>query len=350
LQMIAENEGLTIARDALELIARQGTGSVRDSISLLDQIVSDPEEAITLDVAQRILGTANTRAVRDLVDAIVDEDIPRGLHIINAAVDSGSDPKQFGQQVVEHLRFLLLTQTSSVDLIEASAEDKEMFERQANIISRGVLLKAVRNFNDAVNAYRGGWQPQLSLELALIDSLRNPEPQMVSAPQVNFVSQGAIPAGGAAVNTDQSTVPPSDEPTEPMKIGEPPVLPAMIIHQKWNDMLRVLYKLNQSAPPVVEKFRVQRVDGNVVYICTNEKFYFERLNFPEKVAIVEHALKQIHKIPMRVQLMLVAELPSMPQEGAVEREDSEIDDPLIQTAIELGGRVKRDDDDAPSES
>lgn len=343
LEEIASAEGLNMDREALELIARQGTGSVRDSISLLDQIVSDPQEHITLEIAQRILGTANTRAVKELVDAIVDEDVPRGLHLINTAIDSGSDPKQFGQQLVEHLRAILLTQTASADLVEASAEDREMYERQANIVSRGVLLKAVRNFNEAVNEYRGGWQPQLSLELALIDSLRNPEPEAMPSMQMNFASQG--PANPSAANTAPAPV--DDIPQEPMKTGQPPVIPALVIHQKWSDMLRVLFKLNQGAPPVVEKFRVQKVDGNVVFICTNEKFYFERLNYPEKIAVVEHALKTIHRIPLRVQLALVTELPQVPMDGGGgetnDSGDTPIDDPVLSMGLELGGRIKTDD-------
>ncbi|MBZ0276463.1 MAG: DNA polymerase III subunit gamma/tau, partial [Anaerolineae bacterium] len=147
LQQIATEEGLNIERAALEMIARQGTGSVRDSISLLDQIVSDPNEVITLELTQRILGTANTAAVKDLVDALTMEDMAESLHIINEAVDAGSDPRQFGQQVVEHLRAVLLTQTASADLVEASQEDREMYTRQAETISRAVLLKAIRSFN-----------------------------------------------------------------------------------------------------------------------------------------------------------------------------------------------------------
>jgi len=151
LQIIAMAEMMNVERAALELIARQGTGSVRDSISLLDQIVTDPQEHITLDFAQRVLGTANNVAVKELIDAIIAEDIPRGLHVINNAVDSGSDPRQFGQQVIEHLRSLMLTQAASADLVEASTEDRELFTQQSRIMPRSRTLKAIRAFNDAVN-------------------------------------------------------------------------------------------------------------------------------------------------------------------------------------------------------
>ena len=167
---IADSESFAIDNEALDLIARQGTGSVRDSISLLDQIVTEPEVAVNLESAQQLLGTASSIHVRDLVQALAEEDVPLGIHIINKAIDSGSDPRQFGQQVVDYLRHVMLTQTSSADLIEASQEDRALCEELAEAISRSRLLKTIRTFNEAVNNYTGGWQPQLALELALVES------------------------------------------------------------------------------------------------------------------------------------------------------------------------------------
>ncbi len=101
-------------------------------------------------------------------------DAGRGLREINSAIDAGTDPRQFGQQVVEHLRCILLTQTAGTELVEASNEDRAMYAEQAGQIQRAVLVRAIRAFNEAVNNYKGGWQPQLSLELALIESVRGP--------------------------------------------------------------------------------------------------------------------------------------------------------------------------------
>ena len=124
LAFIAEKEALSIEPAALELIARQGTGSVRDSISLLDQIVADPEEAVTLDMTRALLGTAHSLQVAELVEALVEEDVPRGIHLINLAIDGGSDPRQFGQQIVTYLRNVMLAQTASADLAGSRARRK----------------------------------------------------------------------------------------------------------------------------------------------------------------------------------------------------------------------------------
>jgi hypothetical protein len=291
---------------------------------------------ISLEMTQRVLGTASVRAVREVAEALVMGDIARGLHVINAAVDSGSDPRQFGQQVVEHLRAVLLAQTSSADLVEASSEDRTLFAEQAGMIDRGGLLYAVRAFNEAVNEYRGGWQPQLSLELALIDSIRGPEPEVIQ-----YVTQSA-PPGAAGTGQQEEADAPVLERAEQTAPGTPPVIEVSVLRGKWTEMLRALYRYSRTGPDVVEKFRVQRVDGNLIYLVTDNKLYLERLQHPEKLAVLERAFYDVHRIGVRVQLALVDHLDAA--DDPVKASSVDADDPLISTALELGGKLKEDDE------
>jgi DNA polymerase-3 subunit gamma/tau len=330
LSMIAEAEGLHIERAALEVIARQGTGSVRDSISLLDQIVSDPEEEITLDMVQRILGTASIRAVKELVDALVDEDVPRGLHIINDAIDSGSDPRQFGQQVVEHLRAVMLAQTASADLVNASSDERVLYDEQAHSMPRPLTLRAIRAFNEAVNEYRGGWQPQLALELALIESIRGEREQML-------VLQHPSPAP-VKKKPEPKPAPTDRPPVETTLPGAPPVISPAEIQQRWLDMLKAVNKYSSTGASVLEHYQVHHVDGNLVYICTDNELYFSRLNSQkQKLGVVERALYDVHKIGLRVQVVLVDDLSQVSdlENPTVEN----VDDPLIMQGLELGGKI-----------
>lgn len=325
LNLIAEQEGLQIERPALELIARYGTGSVRDSISLLDQIVSDPDEVITLETAQRVLGTANLAAVKDLANAMMNQDAASGLHIINLAVDAGADPRQFGQQVVEHLRAVLLAQTASADLVEASREDQMLFEAQAEAVERGTLLRAIRAFNDAVNNYRGGWQPQLALELALMEALK-PEPAAVQyiAPQQSHQPQ---PSPDAAPQPPVEAAP-----------GAPPVVELTAVREKWGQMLFLLGKRSSNAPEVMRYFKVLRVDGNVIHLGTETYLYYEKLQVPEKVQLIEQVLSHVHKTPLRLKIVLLNSGESA--EDAAPSETVDMNDPLVSLGAELGAEIK----------
>lgn len=353
LQDIAESEGLKIERRALELVARQGTGSVRDSISLLDQIVSDPQEEITELLVQQILGTASLRAVQDLVEALIAGDIGRGLHILNAAVDSGSDPYQLGQQIVEHLRAVMLAQTAGTDLIEASEEERSRYQEQAAAMPRALALRALRLFNDAVNTYKGGWQPQLALELALIESLRG---QAVLADDIPSV---APPPAQNVTPAKRHQPPPQDRPAvEPTTPGAPAVISPVAVNQKWRETLQAVSQYSSTGASVLAQYRVHHVDGNLVYLCTDNELFFNRLSgFPQKIGVIEQALYDVHKIGLRVQVIRVAD---MSQINIAENENiPTIDDPVIQEGLELGAQLNRKspkrsrkkppppDDDAP---
>jgi DNA polymerase-3 subunit gamma/tau len=325
LQMIAEAEGLNIERAALEMIARHGTGSVRDSISLLDQIVSDPGEVITLELTQRVLGTASTGAVKDLVQAIVERDSAYGLQVINSAVDSGSDPRQFGQQVVEHLRNLLLAQTATVQLIEASQEDQVLYQEQASQIDRMALLNAIRVFNDAVNNYRGGWQPQLALELALMEALKE---------QQEVAPQPAAQAASPRTTSRTAQQPPPDD-TPP---GEPPVISLSTIRDQWLAVQRVANRLNPNLPALMDHAHVRQVDGYRVIIGVTNDIFREKLESPDKREALEKALQTVHKARLKVHIIVAS--------GVPERDPSmDTSDPLVSLGLELGAEVIQDSDD-----
>jgi len=330
LQLIAEAEGLNIEAAALEMIARNGRGSMRDSVSLLDQIVSDPEEFITLELVQRILGTASIGAVKDLVAAILHEDTAGGLHVIHHALDAGADPRQFAEQVVEHLRAILLTQTASADLVEASQDDRALYQEQAEAIERGRLLTTIRAFNEAVNQGRGGWQPQLGLELALLESLKVEE---------------IIEVGARHVSSPQQTVsqPPAEPSIEATPPGSPPVVQLQVIRDKWVDMLRTLGRLNKTGPDLVRYFRPLKVDGNVVILGTDNELYIERLQHPAKLGLVEKALSAVHKTALKVRVVKAANGGSAGHDAGAPPEplpDLPLDDPLLALGRELGAEIK----------
>ncbi|MFP4323227.1 MAG: DNA polymerase III subunit gamma/tau, partial [Anaerolineales bacterium] len=214
LQTIVDDEGIRVDAPALELIARQGTGSVRDSISLLDQIIADPNQHISLADAQNMLGAVNHQAVQALVWALIEQNAPAALRTLNAAIDHGSDPRQLGQQIVDHLRQVLLVQVGGIETIDATDELRRMYAEQALAATRSMLLRSVRHFNQAVQDLRGGWQPQLPLELALIESSQatHDAPQPAEPPQdVRYEKTRG---------RNQDELPPSSRPAPPPPMAQ----------------------------------------------------------------------------------------------------------------------------------
>ncbi len=333
LAFIAEEEALSIEPAALELIARQGAGSVRDSISLLDQIVADPAETVTLEMARDLLGTASAAQVQDLVEALVDEDVARGIHLINMAIDSGSDPRQFGQQLVNDLRNIMLAQTASADLVEATQEDQARYADLADRIQRARLLKAIRAFNAAVNNYTGGWQPQLSLELAFIEVLEEETPVAVPAP----VSPPAS-AGQQRPRQEQAAPATMDYERAPAsQPGEAPIFSAAKIHQGWQDILSRAYQYDKNIPPLFSNVMTWRIDGNNLNLGVGNQVFLQKMSDPKRAKVIEQAIYDLHDVKLLIKVRVV-ESGQAPVDAAP-AERPAVDDPLIAAGKELGGVV-----------
>ena len=337
LAFIAEQEALSIEPAALELIARQGTGSVRDSISLLDQIVADPEEAVTLEMTRALLGTAHSLQVGEVVEALAEEDIPRGIHLINEAIDGGSDPRQFGQQIVTYLRNVMLAQTASADLVEAAQEEKVAYQDIADRLSRARLLKAIRAFNAAVNNYTGGWQPQLSLELALIDILQADEVAASPAAQQQSAPASARPSAPAAQSRSDESAAEAYERASDSVPGEPPAYSATKIHQGWMAILSRAYEYNRNIPPLLENAHVRSIEGNRLILGVENPVFVKMIEDPKRARVLEQAIHDLHQVKLRIEVRVVDSV--IAPDEAAQTGEAVIDDPLIAAGKELGGVV-----------
>ena len=170
LESIVGAEGIQADGEALRLIARQATGSMRDALSLLDQLASSGEP-VTLDFAQAMLGMSTPETAVHLADALITKDALAGLEVIHEAVDQGSEPRQLARQVVDYLRALLLISLGSEEQVDATPEDLERMQRQAHALGLTTLLPALQAFNQAASQPASPWQPTLALELALMQVL-----------------------------------------------------------------------------------------------------------------------------------------------------------------------------------
>jgi DNA polymerase III subunit gamma/tau len=215
LNWLVERENLRVEPEALELIAAQGSGSLRDAESLLDQLVTAPDALISLEMAQRVLGIAASAAVASLTEAWLRGDGPGGLAVIHEALTTGADARQFARQMTAYLRQLLLLRTGGRDLpLPVGDEQKGAMLALAQQTSVGALITAVKRFNEAAMTPASSWQPQLPLELAFIDLLPGNQP----------VVQAAAPAAAAPVTAaPQPAARPVAQPVvQPTAVPQPP--------------------------------------------------------------------------------------------------------------------------------
>ena len=185
LRHVANTEGFGVDDAALTAIARSAQGCMRDAISLLDQMQSFGAETVTLEDVQQVLGSVRVESVVELVDALAAGDMTRGLHLIQQLATEGASLNEFCQQVVEYLRAVMVVQMTGATalLADLSADAVAGVQQHAQEIDQAQTLHAVKRFSSALPELKGGYQPQLPLEIALIESGQGPPvAPMVTAP------------------------------------------------------------------------------------------------------------------------------------------------------------------------
>ncbi|RMF29943.1 MAG: DNA polymerase III subunit gamma/tau, partial [Chloroflexi bacterium] len=222
LQRIVREEGLQAEPEALRFIARQATGSLRDAISLLDQLAAYNSGEITLAQAQAVLGTGTLETVLQLTDRLAAGDVAGGLNLINEAMDRGVDPRQLTRQLVEHLRGVLLLRLDGADLLDLPQEMRRTMADQAERFPVRRLLRAIRRFSQAEGIFRGGWHPQLPLEMAFVESCLDEE---VASP-ADGAPAAAPRSPSASGPTSRPSPPSSPRPSEAPAGGQAAVPPA----------------------------------------------------------------------------------------------------------------------------
>lgn len=187
LKEIAEKEGVHVDPAALTAIARQATGSMRDAVSLLDQLASTGAD-VSLELTQQVLGTAASLSVFELIDKLLKEDTGLCISIINHDLDSGSDPRQYGRQVVDSLRAVLMVKMSNAEQVEVTSEELDKLKDFAKRFSLPKLFTAIRAFDHAAQHANVGWQPGLQLELAAARTIEPEEEKPGGGHEANPVS------------------------------------------------------------------------------------------------------------------------------------------------------------------
>lgn len=173
---IAKSEGYTIADDVADLLAFMGDGSFRDTIGILQKIISSSaDKKIALDEVEKITGAPAIKLVYDLIEAIADNDLDRSLAIIDRTAEAGTDFKIFLKLVMREIRLALLTVMSPAlkekILAEAGDKENEFFATLSTKPGAKNLAGALREFLDTYDQIGGSFLPQVPLELAIIKIL-----------------------------------------------------------------------------------------------------------------------------------------------------------------------------------
>ncbi len=209
LSEICTAEGFEAEDDALALIARRAAGSMRDSQSLLEQVMSFSSGKITTEQVHALLGTADETRLRELAEALVDRDGVRALQLVDKAVNEGTDAGQFAEQMLGYLRDLMATAVGGgPDLLKVcNPTGYTALKQLADRWGLQSILAAVQLLDESLVRMRFSVQSQALFEVALIQ-ISQLQDLATIAKILEAVQQGGpMPAAPKAVARPAATSP-----------------------------------------------------------------------------------------------------------------------------------------------
>lgn len=182
LKEIAYGDGFDIDEDAYRLIARLGDGSMRDSLSVLERVVSGSGNNITADDIINVLGISTQESVFTMTDAIIQNN-PEGIvSVIDTLMNEGKDLNTFIDSLMQYFRDLMmcLLSTSSSSLLDYGSEDMVKLKAQSSKITFEKITRAESILSSAKAEAKWVKSPRIIYELALIKIAR---PEIDSSPE-----------------------------------------------------------------------------------------------------------------------------------------------------------------------
>jgi len=170
LRRVADEEGIELPDAAVGMLSRAATGSFRDALGTLEQLVTYGGNEVKLDDVLEILGVADAELVLAAGEALADRDPRAALLAVQSLSESGRDFTQFMRDLSAHLRHLFVVQTLGhvPDSFSVTAEQTDRLANQAGRISQGEILRAIDFLAAAIAAVKDGSEPRIQLEMALL--------------------------------------------------------------------------------------------------------------------------------------------------------------------------------------
>ncbi|MFD3325169.1 DNA polymerase III subunit gamma and tau [Streptomyces sp. NPDC058701] len=167
---VCGREGAKVEDGVLPLVVRAGAGSVRDSMSVMDQLLAGATDTgVTYAMATSLLGYTEASLLDSVIDAFASGDGAAAFEVVDRVVEGGNDPRRFVADLLERLRDLVILaavpDAGEKGLIDAPADVVERMQAQASVFGAAELSRAADLVNTGLTEMRGANAPRLQLEL-----------------------------------------------------------------------------------------------------------------------------------------------------------------------------------------
>jgi DNA polymerase-3 subunit gamma/tau len=329
----------------LEQLALVARGGLRDALSLLDQLSAYATGPLTLDVARAALSLPSVEAVRGALEGMTRRDPAAVMALLSDVAEGGADVRLFVDELLVHLRALLLLRTGADARLadELPTDEVAWLRERAPAWSVGALLRLVQTLSEALARTRDAQQFQIQAEVALLEACEvaatasEPVPPSTSPSTQPVASNTTPPTQPVASGTTPPKQPePSSAaaPAQERHAAAPRAAPDQesALAARWPDVVDHVKSRNPLLASLLGRAAPLRLDGNVVVVGFQTDFNRKSAESSSNRRIIEDALSRALGQSVRLRGTLAA------GDGS----PSLLDDPVINFAARtFGGEPRR---------
>ncbi len=338
---LCKSEEIDIDDESLRLIANKGDGSMRDSESILDQLIAFAGKNIKAEDTANLLGIIGQDLFFKMTDLIKATDVQGGIELVQQIFSEGYDFNEFLMGLSEHLRnFLVVKSTDSVDELNVAEEHAQRYLSEADDFEVEDLLRLIKIASDAENLIRRSSNARLHLEVALIKMIKMSKSVLISdllsqfreakkkssltdsAPQSSV--QPLRPVSPSDRQQQPAPPPPNIRPMpssppaskmqqapssgKPQKVDAasvgtphtPPSIGIEAIEEKWVQVVNSVKKRRIALGSLLAEGWPTRVEGVNLELAFDSKNGFHISSVERQAAVIEEAIEEVYGARLKI--------------------------------------------------
>ena len=331
MRYICEKEGIEADEKALNLIARNSQGALRDALSILDQCISFEGNKISYNDVIELLGSVNIEQLFDLAESIIKEDTRKSLQILNDFIIWGKDVRNLVNDLIDHFRNLMVCKISNDldEIISLPEETIDLLKQQAETIDTNNLIRILNILSEAQDGMKISSNPRVLMEVtmmkiaqpmfdeskeALIKRIENLEQKIESGNiKVNHISTNQT-VDNFNENNQQNNNTVEKQEDENIEYENLKGDDIKLVEKSWK---KILQKMKEDKNQVIRAL-LQDVDSfniseDTLYIIFTDNYSFakSRLDSPATIQYVEKVIREVLNRSFSVKIALKSQLSNL---------------------------------------
>lgn len=329
LRFVCEDSNVKASDEALLNIANAADGSFRDSLSLLDQVISFSKGEINPDLVENVLGLTGVRTTSEFLDYLIAGDAKGSVNFISNLLYEGKDIYQFQKDLLEYLRKLLLIKVGNAADADYTVEIRNKMNQQATDLQLELLLKTIALFQKSAQEIKYTSIPSLPLEIACVEAT-------AGNLQKSLVAEASSPET-------------TNEPVVSASVNENPEALQKVL-SSWQQILEKVKEYNHSLLSSLKLAIPAEVQGNHIIVVFPYKFHQEAIDARKNRLVVDQVLEEVLNTKLLIKPILAKDWNKpLPENFSQENISTEIEaeppaEPqgnIVESALKImGGEVE----------